>query len=287
MTASGIHHVTAIAGPARRNLDFYTGALGLRLIKKTVNFDDPGTYHLYYGDESGRPGTILTFFPWEHAATGRAGVGETQEIALRVPQGSIGFWTHRLIAHGLAPERAERFSETALAFRDPDGMRLALVGVPGIEDEAAWSYGDVPAEHALRGVHGVSLMLEDGAATAAVLTDVFGFQAVGQDGQTSRFQVPDTTPGTIVDLHSVGGFLPGRQGRGSVHHLAFRATDDARQDEMVRRLATNHGISTTEQKDRNYSGQCISASPAACCSRSRPTSRASPWTSRSKRSVKR
>src|SRR5947209_13486980 len=133
---SGIHHVTAIAGRAERNLDFFTRVLGLRLVKKTLNFDDPGTYHLYYGDEQGQPGTILTFFPWEHAAAGHLGVGETLETAFRIPGSAIGYWTHRLLEKGVthaAPEK--RFGETVLAFTDLDGMRFALIGVPGAESE--------------------------------------------------------------------------------------------------------------------------------------------------------
>jgi glyoxalase family protein len=144
MVQNGIHHITAIAGPAQRNLDFYTHVLGLRLVKKTVNFDDPGTYHLYYGDEAGQPGTILTFFPWAHAAPGRLGVGETQETVFRVPEGSIGYWTQRLADKGVVHEAPQtRFGETVVAFKDPDGMRLALVAVPGIENEPTWSTGDI------------------------------------------------------------------------------------------------------------------------------------------------
>jgi glyoxalase family protein len=152
MARNGIHHVTAISGPARPNVHFYTRTLGLRLVKKTVNFDDPGTYHLYYGDEAGQPGTILTFFPWEHVAPGRLGVGETQETVFRVPEGSIGYWAHRFVAKGVAHKAIEkRFGETVLSLEDADGMRLALIGVPGIEGEPAWSGGEVPAEHAIRG----------------------------------------------------------------------------------------------------------------------------------------
>src|SRR5215472_11993372 len=127
---SGLHHVTAIAGNPLRNLDFYTRTLGLRLVKRTVNFDDPGTYHFYYGDETGRPGTVLTFFPWEHAVKGSLGVGETQETGFRVPVGALGYWTQRLVEKGVAHEAPEkRFGETVLPFADPDGMKLALVGV--------------------------------------------------------------------------------------------------------------------------------------------------------------
>ncbi|MDB5370969.1 MAG: hypothetical protein JWP20_2527 [Roseomonas sp.] len=249
----GIHHVTAIAGDAHRNIDFYTRTLGLRLVKKTVNFDDPATYHLYYGDETGQPGTILTFFPWERAAPGRLGGGELQETAFRVPQGAIGYWTHRLIAHGVPEQtREERFGESVLAFRDPDGMRLALVAVAGIEAEPAWAQGDIPAEHALRGFHGVSLLSGDGSATGAVLSDVLGFTETARDGSLTRFQVPGLALGGIIDLRRASGFPGGRLGRGTVHHLAFRAADDAAEAGMVRRLAENHGIHTTEQKDRTY-----------------------------------
>ena len=137
MQINGLHHVTAISGPARRNLDFYARVLGLRLVKKTVNFDDPGTYHLYFGDVDAAPGSILTFFPWEHASPGRLGVGETQETVFRVPEGSIGFWAHRFVEQGVPHEvPVKRFGETVLSFRDPDGMRLALVGLPVSEHQA-------------------------------------------------------------------------------------------------------------------------------------------------------
>lgn len=253
MRQNGIHHVTAISGPARRNLDFYTRILGLRLVKKTVNFDDPGTYHFYYGDEAGQPGTILTFFPWEHAAPGRVGIGETQETMFRVPEGSIGYWTHRLIEQGVAHDVPQkRFAETILPFKDPDGMRLALVAIPGIEGEPAWAGSDVPTEHAIRGLHGVNLLLGEAAPTGAILSDVFGFSEVAREGSLVRYRVAGTDQGGIVDLHEVGGFLKGRAGAGTVHHVAFRAADDSNQAEMVQKLARNHGIHTTEQKDRDY-----------------------------------
>jgi glyoxalase family protein len=253
MGQSGIHHVTAIAGPARRNVDFYTRALGLRLIKKTVNFDDPETYHLYYGDEAAQPGAILTFFPWAQAAPGRLGIGETQETMFRVPEGAIGYWTHRFVEKGVAHEALEqRFGETALPFTDSDGMRLALVGVRGAENEPAWSNGEIPAEAAIRGFHGVSLLLEDAAPTGGILSDVLGFTRFAADGAMTRYKAGDTAIGGIVDLRAAGGFLAGRQGAGSVHHIAFRAPDDAAQAAMVKKLADNHRIRTTEQKDRNY-----------------------------------
>jgi glyoxalase family protein len=251
--STGIHHVTAIAGDARRNLAFYTQTLGLRLVKKTVNFDDPGTYHLYYGDETGSPGTILTFFPWTHVAPGRLGVGQTQETAFRVPAASIGFWTHRFVEKGVPHEAPEkRFGETVLPFKDPDGMALALVGVAGAEAEPGWSDGELPPEHAIRGFAGVSLMLEAAERTGAILTDVLGFAEEAREGSLIRYRAPGAAVGGTVDIRAAGGFLPGRMGGGSVHHIAFRAADDAAQAAMVERLAASHGIRATEQKDRNY-----------------------------------
>jgi glyoxalase family protein len=252
MTENGIHHVTAIAGNARRNLDFYTRVLGLRLVKKTVNFDDPGTYHLYYGDEAGQPGTILTFFPWEHAAPGRVGLGQTQETSFRVPEGAIGFWTHRFVDKGVphgTPER--RLGETVLPFKDPDGMPLALIGVAGVEDEPAWQ-GEIPPEAAIRGFAGVRLLLKDAERTGAILTDVLGFAETAREDSVIRYRAEGGAPGGGVDICTAPGFLTGRMGGGSVHHIAFRASDDAAQAAMVQRLADHHGIRTTEQLDRNY-----------------------------------
>lgn len=249
---SGIHHVTAIAGNPLRNFDFYTRTLGLRFVKKTVNFDDPGTYHFYYGDETGSPGTILTFFPWEYAASGRGGVGQTQQTAFRVPASSLGYWTHRFVEKGVAHQPIEhRFGESVLSFTDPDGMSLALVGVAGAHSEAAWSNGDVPKEHAIRGFHGVTLLLENAGRTGAILTDVLGFEKLSREGSVIRFRAGNA-PGGLVDIYEAKGFLRGNLGRGSVHHIAFRAADDAVQTEMARRLIANHGMSPTEQKDRNY-----------------------------------
>jgi glyoxalase family protein len=250
---SGIHHVTAIAGNPLKNFDFYTRDLGLRFVKKTVNFDDPTTYHFYYGDEVGHPGTILTFFPWEGARPGRGGEGGTHQTALRVPARSLGYWVQRFVEKGIPHQPLEkRFGESVLPFTDPDGMALALVGVPGAEDEPAWSNGDVPAEHAIRGFHGVTLLLESAAKTAAILTDVFGFREVAREGSVIRFAAPGDVQGGIVDIYEAKGFLRGRQGVGSVHHIAFRAVDDAEQGKMAQKLVSNHGLHPAEQRDRNY-----------------------------------
>jgi glyoxalase family protein len=250
---SGVHHVTSIAGSARRNLDFYTGTLGLRLVKKTVNFDDPGSYHFYYGDAGGHPGTILTFFAWEGAAPGRLGIGEAQETVFSIPEGSLGYWTQRLVEKGVAHDPpAKRFGATAIAFKDQDGTRLALTGLKGVEAKPGWSASGVPAEHAIRGFHSVSLLLAEAGPTAAILTDVFGFVADGREGETQRYQAPGVDLGGVIDLRAAGEFLSARQGAGSVHHIAFRAADDAAQAAMVRKLIQDHHLRTTEQKDRNY-----------------------------------
>lgn len=250
---SGIHHVTAIAGNTLRNFSFYTRTLGLRFVKKTVNFDDPGTYHFYYGDEAGTPGTILTFFPWEGATPGRGGVGQTQQTAFRVPKASLGYWTHRFIEKGIRHDPLEkRFGESVLSFTDPDGMILALVGVAGAETEPGWSNGDVPAEHAIRGFHGVTLLLESAARTAAVLSGVLGFTETAREGAIIRFTAPGSDPGNVVDIYEAKGFLPGFQGAGSVHHIAFRAKDDAEQEAMARKLIETYGLHPTDQRDRNY-----------------------------------
>lgn len=257
MTSAGLHHVTAIAGPVRRNLDFYSRTLGLRLVKRTVNFDDPETYHLYFGDAAGSPGSILTFFPWGdkfpmQIAPARVGAGETEETRLRIPQASLSYWLDRLTVAGVphaVPDR--RFGRTTIAFEDPDGMRLRLVAVPGAEAEEAWAGGEVPGEHAIRGIEGVSLRLRRSEATARVLTEVFGWAEVAQEGAVRRFAAPGNGMGAVVDLHEVSDAGAGRLGTGTVHHIAFRAADDAAQAAMVEKLV-GLGLGVTEQRDRNY-----------------------------------
>ncbi|RZK95568.1 MAG: ring-cleaving dioxygenase [Methylobacterium sp.] len=252
MAQNGIHHVTAFSGAAERNVEFYTRVLGLRLVKKTVNFDDPGTYHLYYGDETGRPGTILTFFPIAHAAPGRVGIGETQETAFRVPRAAIGWWTHRFIEKGVTHEAlVQVLGEPTLRFRDPDGLMLALIGTDTAETDVPWTGAEIPAEHAIRGFHGVTLLLKEAEGTAAILTEVFGFQEAGREGAAIRY-ASGAPEGGFVTLRAVGEFLRGRQGAGSVHHIAFRAADDGEQARMVETLTRTYGLGVTEQRDRQY-----------------------------------
>jgi glyoxalase family protein len=249
----GIHHVTAIAGDPAKNLGFYTRDLGLRFVKKTVNFDDPSTYHFYYGDETGSPGTILTFFPWTNAPVGRRGVGETRQTAFRVPLRSIGYWTQRFIEKGIPHQTLEkRFGQSVLPFTDQDGMALALVGIADAENEPGWSNEDIPSEHAIRGLQGVTLLLDSAQKTAAILTDVFGFREVAREDSVVRFAAAGDVKGSVVDIYEAAGVLRGHQGRGSVHHIAFRAADDVQQAQMTEKLIRIHGRHPTEQKDRKY-----------------------------------
>jgi glyoxalase family protein len=249
----GIHHVTAIAGDPVKNLSLYTRDLGLRFVKKTVNFDDPLTYHFYYGDETRSPGTILTFFPWTNVPAGQRGVGETHQTAFRVPLRSIGYWTQRFIEKGIFHQTLEkRFGQSVLPFTDQDGMALALVGVADAENEPGWSNGDIPSEHAIRGFQGVTLLLDSAEKTGAILTDVFGFREVAREGSVIRFAAAGDVKGSVVDIYEAKGISRGHRGRGSVHHIAFRAADDAQQAQMAEKLIRTHGRHPTEQKDRNY-----------------------------------
>ena len=247
-----IHHVTAIAGDPQRNLDFYTGVLGLRLVKLTVNFDDPGSYHLYFGDELGHPGSILTFFPWPNGRRGRQGTGQVGTVSLAVPPASLGFWVERLVQHGVKFEGPDRrFDEQVLAFSDPDGLLLELVATPRVERVAAWADGPVPAEHAVRGLHG-GIIWEDGdRGTAEFLTAHLGFRQVGEEGNRLRFESAAEGVGTVVDLRRVDGFWAGATGVGTVHHVAFRAASDEAQLELRGRIK-QAGIDTTPVVDRQY-----------------------------------
>jgi len=250
--SAGIHHITGIAGEPRRHVAFYTRTLGLRMVKKTVNFDDPGTWHLYYGNETGAPGTALTFFIWDAMAKGRQGTGQAIETAFAIPEGSIGYWTARLAEQGVAREPPERrFGETVLALRDPNGLSLALAGTKAAAALPGWSNGDVPAEHAIRGFHGITLWVEDPAPTAALMADVFGFAPAGREGKRHRFTSSGGPLGTVVDLHETAGVASGQFGLGTLHHVAFRAANDADQREMASRVR-QLGLQPTDQIDRQY-----------------------------------
>ncbi len=247
--SNGLHHVTAMAADPKRNVAFYTGLLGLRLVKRTVNFDDPSVYHLYYGDETGSPGTILTFFPWPGAAPGKPGSGETTENAFVVPQGTLDAWAARLEENRVAYSRGSRFGEPRLTFADPDGMPLAIVEKAGLEDTPGWATDEIPAAIAIRRIGGITLGLAGIDGTARVLTEVFGYERIGAEGGFTRFRAPSGSD--VIDLQLVAP-ARGQMGAGTVHHIAFRADDDAAQAAMADALRRSLHLGVTEQKDRNY-----------------------------------
>jgi glyoxalase family protein len=248
----GIHHVTAVAGDPQRNLDFYAGTLGMRLVKLTVNFDDPGTYHLYYGDELGHPGSLLTFFPWPGGRPGRHGTGQVGTVSLAIPAASLGFWIERLLSHGIRYEGpARRFDEQVLSFKDPDGLLLELVASSRSANTPPWADGPVPSEHAIRGLHGATLWEDGDTGSADFLTKTMGFQPVGDEGQLIRFQSGDLGSGTVVDLRRAPGFWRGAGGVGTVHHVAFRAEND--QVQLTKRAEIEtQGVGITPVIDRQY-----------------------------------
>jgi glyoxalase family protein len=250
--SAGIHHITAIAGEPKRHVAFYRGLLGLRMVKRTVNFDDPSTWHLYYGDETGTPGTALTFFVWNQLPAGRHGAGEPQEIAFAVPEGSLAFWRKRLTEKGVSLKDAPaRFGEDVLAFDDPDGHKLEIVAVKHAGDIPGWSDGGVPKEHAIRGFHGITLEVATPATTARVLNEVFGFAPAGIENNRHRFRAGNAPIGSIVDLRVTPGAQRAGQGTGTVHHVAFRATGDD-QEMQFRDRAIDIGLRPTDQVPRHY-----------------------------------
>jgi glyoxalase family protein len=248
----GIHHITAIAGDPQRNVDFYTGVLGLRLVKVTVNFDDPGSYHLYYGDELGRPGSILTFFPWPHGRPGRQGTGQVGTVGLAVPPASLGFWVERLLAQSVGYEGpSRRFDEQVLAFKDPDGLLLEVVATPRVADVSPWTEGPVPAEHAVRGFNGTIIWEDGDTGSADFLTHTMNFEPIGQEGNIIRFQSAQRGAGTLLDLRRTPGFWRGAGGVGTVHHIAFRAANDEAQ--LTKRAEIQRaGVDITPVIDRQY-----------------------------------
>ena len=248
----GIHHVTAIAGHPQRNLDFYAGLLGLRLVKLTVNFDDPGSYHFYFGDEIGTPGSILTFFPWPGARSGRPGPGQTGAVAFAVPSTALPFWRERLAAQGVRAEGSEpRFGGEVISFADPDALTLELVTDPGADARGAWGGGPIPLEHAIRGLHSVTLWETQPAPTERLLVDRLGFRSLATEGPRRRLSTGDEGPGTLVDILHVPGAPNGSGGAGTVHHVAWRVKDGGTQTE-IRQSLLDHGTGATGIIDRQY-----------------------------------
>ena len=226
----GIHHVTAIAGEPQANIDFYAGILGLRLVKLTVNFDDPTTYHLYYGDGQGHPGTILTFFPWPGAARGRIGTGQLTVTSFAVPEHSLNYWKQRFTGHSIdCKESRSLTDEHALTFSDPDGLQLELISTADANPDRAWARGPVPVEHAIRGFHHVTLSEEGYERTATLLTETMGFRLVESKQNQFRYAIGSGGTGTIVDVLCTPAGRPGRVSVGTVHHVAWRTPTDEQQ----------------------------------------------------------
>jgi glyoxalase family protein len=262
----GIHHITAVAGDPQANVDFYHNLLGQRLVKKTVNFDDPGTYHFYFGDEIGSPGTILTFFPWQQPrfsalrmARGRRGNGEVAATAYAISSSSVNYWRERLADHGVTVgEVLTRFGAEVIPFQDPDGMVIELIVHDGRATYRHWEQGPIPAEHALRGFFGATLWVGEAQGTADLLTGSLGFTFVGQEGSLSRFQAAADVFGTssdgiglAIDLLERPRMPFSRLGVGSVHHIAFRTASDEEQGEYLQALRAG-GYHVSPVMDRQY-----------------------------------
>lgn len=247
----GLHHVTSLARDANENNAFFTRTLGLRRIKKTVNFDAPDVYHLYYADEAGTPGTVMTYFPFPGAARGRPGTGEVGVTAFSVPEGALPFWEERLATHGVSGiEGSTLFGEKRLAFAGPDGDGFALVETRD-DERAPWTGNGVDEDAAIRGFHSVSMRLADAGATAELL-GFMNHEEIEKDGAVRRFRVRDGGNGAgIVDVETLPAAARARQGAGSVHHVAFAVDDRARQLD-VRKALLDTGYQVTPVIDRDY-----------------------------------
>lgn len=244
----GIHHITAIVGDPQENVDFYAGVLGLRLVKKTVNFDDPGTYHLYFGDETAKPGTIITFFPWGNAYKGKIGDGQVGVTSFAVPSGALEFWEKRFEKFKVPFSKTTRFEEQYLTFDDPHGLHLELVERQQGEPNT-WSIGEVTEEVAIKGFGGATLYTANAEKTAELLETVMGLEKNGEEEDLMRFRAAGDL-GNIIDvkLSRVG---TGQMGVGTVHHIAWRAQDDADQLDWKQQVET-YGLGVTPVQDRNY-----------------------------------
>jgi len=249
-TITGLHHVTIISGDAQENLDFYNGVLGMRLVKRSVNQDDPGTYHLFYADGEGHAGTEVTFFPWANMPPGRRGTGLTNELALAVPPDSLEYWAERLARSGVkAGARTVRFGEPTLTFTDPHGLALALVETADRRDFTPWADSPVPESKQVRGLHAVRLAERDLAATARFLGDGMGLTEVAEEGGWHRFALPGGGSGRVLDVQELPDAPRGTWGVGSVHHVAWRVPDDAG-ERAARSEVQAAGATPTEVIDR-------------------------------------
>lgn len=248
----GLHHITAIAGSVQGNYDFYTKTLGQRLVKKTVNFDDPGTYHFYYGDEVGNPGSILTFFPWQGIRKGMAGTGMISEIGYSVPKESLEFWKKRFTDLKINHQSIhERFGENILPFEDPDGLRFNLVASQNEDLRKPWTTEALHQNVAIKGFHSAVLMLKDIKPTASVLTDILGYELLNKEGNRYRYITNAVDAANVIDLLEVPAGARGMQGAGTNHHVAFRVKDEKTLMEFREKIV-QYSMSITEKIDRNY-----------------------------------
>jgi glyoxalase family protein len=237
----GLHHVTAIGGDPQENFNFYSGFLGMRLVKRTVNFDDPGTYHLYYGDAHGSPGSLVTFFAWPNSYRGRAGTGQPTTISLVVPKGSLGAWIHRANDAGVSmSERMTRFEEEYVTLEDPDGIEVELV--------ASGSDNEAPAVERL---HSVTLSEEGYERTAAMLTGLLGYRLRAETGNRFRYEIAGGGPSTYLDVVCAPDLRRGGMGSGTIHHVAVRTPDDAAQAEWRKKVVAA-GLNVSPVMDRQY-----------------------------------
>ena len=251
-TITGIHHVTAIASHPQRNLDFYTEVLGMRLVKLTVNFDDPGTYHFYFGNARGTPGSILTFFPWPGARRGTVGNGQVSATAFAVPPASFDFWRTRLETLANDVEGGgERFGEPVIRFTDPDGLPLELIATDAARSAESWTAADIPEHAAICGFHSATLAEEGYEKTADLLQRVMGLQLVASDGNRFRYHTGSGGVGRIVDVICTPDGKSGRLGAGTVHHIAWRTPDDAQQIAW-RDTLVDGGYNVSPVMDRTY-----------------------------------
>jgi catechol 2,3-dioxygenase-like lactoylglutathione lyase family enzyme len=251
-TILGIHHITAIAGDPQHNIDFYTDLLGLRLVKVTVNFDDPGSYHFYYGDGQGSPGTILTFFAWPGARRGRQGNAQVTITSFATRPGSLAFWRERLSAKGVISDGPlERFGQQLLSFADEDGLRLELIETAATSPARAWTGSSVPPEFAIRGFHSATLSETGYQRTATLLTDQMGFRLIGQEQNRFRYEVDSGGAGKTVDVICAPDGPEGRIAAGTVHHIAWRTADDAQQREWLAEVG-RLGYNVSPVMDRVY-----------------------------------
>lgn len=250
--SAGIHHITAIAGDAQKNYNFYAKVLGIRLVKKTVNFDDPNTYHFYYGNESGQPGTILTFFPWsDFSPRARKGTGQVTTISYLIPGDSVPYWVERLSKLNITFSGPfKRFEEDVILLEDPDGIELELIAGSG-KTLAGWPNGDIPAENAVIGFHSATFSLNNIKETEEVLVNTLGFTKVKEEDNRVRYSASGKGPGIYIDMLQLPGSMHGTMGVGAIHHIAFR-TENEESQLNIRTKLIKSGLSVTQIVDRTY-----------------------------------